>query len=114
MIEVFFYKYTSGVKIRLFLCQIYFMKILVVLLTVSLISFSSCTNINSEGEMLADYCYCKVLSAKDAEEKEAAKRQCNDMKIQVEKQHGKELSKLSKEDQELFYDGFLKKVESCK
>jgi hypothetical protein len=36
------------------------------------------------------------------------------MKIQVEKQHGKELSELSKEDQELFYDGFLKKVESCK
>jgi len=36
------------------------------------------------------------------------------MKNQVEKQHGKELSKLSKEDKELFYDGFLKTVESCK
>ena len=64
--------------------------------------------------MLADYCYCNVLSAKDAKEKEEAKRQCKDMTAQVEKQHGKELSKLSKEDQELFYDGFLKKVESCK
>jgi Skp family chaperone for outer membrane proteins len=90
------------------------MKILVFVFSVILITFSSCTNIKSEGEMLADYCYCKVLSAKDAEEKEDAKRQCNDMKNQVEKQHGKELSKLSKEDQELFYDGFLKTVESCK
>jgi hypothetical protein len=90
------------------------MKIVAIFFTVSLIFLTSCTNIKSEGEMMAEYCYCKVLSAKDAEEKEEAKRHCNDMKIQVEKQHGKELSELSKEDQELFYDGFLKKVESCK
>ncbi|MFM7668634.1 MAG: hypothetical protein ACKO7D_10670, partial [Bacteroidota bacterium] len=79
-----------------------------------LVALTSCTNIKSEGEMLAEYCYCEVLSAKDAKEKEDAKRQCKDMTNQVEKQHGKELSKLSKEDQESFYEGFLKKVESCK
>lgn len=94
--------------------QINSMKILFVQSAIICVLLTSCTNISSEGEMLADYCYCKVLSAEDANEKEAATRQCNDMKIQVEKQHGKELSKLSKEDQELFYDGFLKKVESCK
>ena len=90
------------------------MKILRVIFAFILLSLTSCTNIESEGEMLAEYCYCKVVSAKDAEEKEDAKRQCKDMTTQVEKQHGKELSKLSKEDKELFYDGFLKKVETCK
>lgn len=90
------------------------MKILNVLTTSILILFYSCTNIKNEGEMLADYCYCQILSAKDAQEKEEAKRKCKDLTNQVEKQHGKELKKLSKEDQELFYDGFLKKVESCK
>ena len=90
------------------------MRLLIYLSSTLLVALTSCTNIKSEGEMLAEYCYCEVLSAKDAQEKEDAKRQCKDMTSQVEKQHGKELSKLSKEDQELFYDGFLKKVESCK
>jgi len=90
------------------------MKILFVQSAIICVLLTSCTNISSEGEMLADYCYCQVLSAKDAKEKEEAKRQCKDMTNQIEKQHGKELKNLSKEDKELFYDGFLKKVESCK
>ncbi|MFM7662802.1 MAG: hypothetical protein ACKO6A_09060 [Bacteroidota bacterium] len=90
------------------------MRLLIYLSSSILVALTSCTNIKSEGEMLADYCYCKILSAKDTEEKENAKRQCKDLTSQVEKQHGKELKKLSKEDIELFYDGFLKKVESCK
>jgi hypothetical protein len=76
--------------------------------------FNACTNIEKEAEMLADYCYCQSTQAKTQAEKNQAKRNCNDMKNQIEKQHGKDLSKVSEEDKERFNEVFFKRVNECK
>jgi len=106
-------KVTRDVKIQLFLCQNSFMKIAFKLLVFSLV-ISSCTNLDKEAEMLADYCYCQSSLAKTPAEKNQAKRNCNDMKNQIEKQHGKDLSKVSEEEKERFNDVFFKRINECK
>jgi hypothetical protein len=76
--------------------------------------FHSCTNLEKEAEMLADYCYCQSTQARTQAEKNQAKRNCNDMKNQIEKQHGKDLSKVSEEEKERFNEVFFKRVNECK
>jgi hypothetical protein len=88
------------------------MKIALKILFLALISYS-CTNIEKEAEMLADYCYCQTTQAKTQAEKTQAKRNCNDMKNQIEKQHGKDLSKASDEEKERFNEVFFKRINEC-
>jgi hypothetical protein len=73
----------------------------------------SCTNLENEAEMLADYCYCQSMKAKSQEEKNLAKRQCNDLKNQIEKQHGKDLANVSEEDRERFNTVFFERLKNC-
>jgi hypothetical protein len=89
------------------------MKVAVKILFLALIS-TSCTNIEKEAEMLADYCYCQSAKSKSLAEKNQAKRNCNDMKNQIEKQHGKDLSRASEEEKERFKEVFFKRVSECK
>lgn len=107
-------KVTSGVKIRLFLCQINPMKFVILFFVPSIFLFNSCTNIEKEAEMLADYCYCQSTNAKTDAERNQAKRNCNDLKNQIEKQHGKDLSKASEDEKEQFNEVFFERIKNCK
>lgn len=89
------------------------MKIALRILFLALL-FHSCTNLEKEAEMLADYCYCQSTQARTQAEKNQAKRNCNDMKNQIEKQHGKDLSKVSEEEKERFNEVFFQRVNECK
>ena len=75
--------------------------------------FFSCTNLENEAEMLADYCYCQSKKAKTQEEKNLAKRQCNDLKNQIEKQHGKDLVNVSEDERERFNTVFFERLKNC-
>ena len=103
---------THGVKIRLFLCQNPTMKFTILLFIIFFLF--SCTNLENEAEMLAEYCYCQSMKAKTQEEKNLARRQCNDLKNQIEKQHGKDLVNVSEEERERFNTVFFKRLKNCK
>jgi hypothetical protein len=75
--------------------------------------FSACTDIEKEAKMLAEYCYCQTTKAKTEEQKNLAKRTCNDMKNQIEKQHGKDLKKATEDDKLLFKEAYMEQVHSC-
>jgi hypothetical protein len=53
------------------------------------------------------------MKAKSQEEKNLAKRQCNDLKNQIEKQHGKDLANVSEEDRERFNTVFFESLKNC-
>jgi hypothetical protein len=54
------------------------------------------------------------MKAKTQEEKNLARRQCNDLKNQIEKQHGKDLVNVSEEERERFNTVFFKRLKNCK